>query len=151
RMDKGFYEAISTLEIENVFAYHDKTHIDSCGFGPFSVLSSLLAPDVRSTLVHYDSSGKQSGDYGNSVGYIAAAFSGPHSSTQASAALPRSDMKTLHKLAVDALDRGVRARKPLDYDALKKSVTLDAALEAKGAAFVTLDEHGELRGCIGTL
>jgi AmmeMemoRadiSam system protein A len=61
--------------------------------------------------------------------------------------LTEDEKKTLLRLAREALEKGVRGEMlpPLDQ------TSLSPALRTDGASFVTLTEHGQLRGCIGTL
>lgn len=57
------------------------------------------------------------------------------------------EQKILLRLAREAMECGVRG-KPLPT--LDES-TLPAVLREEGSSFVTLTEHGQLRGCIGSL
>jgi AmmeMemoRadiSam system protein A len=61
--------------------------------------------------------------------------------------LTLEEKQTLLRLARQSLELGVRGEKlpPLDWDSLSPT------LRADGASFVTLTEHGDLRGCIGAL
>lgn len=61
--------------------------------------------------------------------------------------LTTDEKQTLLRLARQALELGVRGEKlpPLDWD------SMSPILRADGASFVTLTEHGDLRGCIGAL
>ena len=61
--------------------------------------------------------------------------------------LTDDEKKTLLRLAREALERGVH-RQPLPR---LDQANLTPVLRARGASFVTLTEHGQLRGCIGTL
>lgn len=150
-LDLGFFHAVADLEPAEIVAYRDKTHIDSCGEGPFLVLSSLLAADARDTLVRYRQSGSKDGDYSTSVSYVGAVFSGPTAPADAGRELPRSDMRALLSIARRALDAGVKSNGKIDLAAVLGSLSSTPRLDEKRGAFVTLEEHGELRGCIGTL
>ncbi|HEX2996669.1 MAG TPA: AmmeMemoRadiSam system protein A [Anaerolineales bacterium] len=57
------------------------------------------------------------------------------------------EQKVLLRLAREAMEQGVRGRKlpPLDETLLTPN------LREEGSSFVTLTEHGQLRGCIGSL
>lgn len=61
--------------------------------------------------------------------------------------LTDEEKQTLLRLARQALEYAVRGQPlpPLD------PVSLSPILRAEGASFVTLTEHGDLRGCIGAL
>lgn len=58
-----------------------------------------------------------------------------------------AEQKVLLRLAREALEYGVRGRKlpPIDVTLLTPN------LREEGSSFVTLTEHGQLRGCIGSL
>src|SRR5512135_2674072 len=58
-----------------------------------------------------------------------------------------AEQKILLRLAREAMEHGVRGQKlpPLDEKLLAPS------LREEGSSFVTLTEHGQLRGCIGSL
>lgn len=57
------------------------------------------------------------------------------------------EQKVLLHLAREAMEKGVRGKKlpPLDETLLTPN------LREEGSSFVTLTEHGQLRGCIGSL
>jgi AmmeMemoRadiSam system protein A len=57
------------------------------------------------------------------------------------------EQKVLLRLAREAMEQGVRGKKlpPLDETQLTPN------LREEGSSFVTLTEHGQLRGCIGSL
>ena len=61
--------------------------------------------------------------------------------------LTAEEKQTLLKMAREALESGVRGKKPPAPDPTQ----LTPLLRAEGAAFVTLTVHGQLRGCIGAL
>ena len=53
----------------------------------------------------------------------------------------------LHDIAYDSIKSGLSSGKAMTVDSNK----LDAALQTSRATFVTLNKHGQLRGCIGML
>ncbi|MFC1589603.1 AmmeMemoRadiSam system protein A [Pseudomonadota bacterium] len=59
----------------------------------------------------------------------------------------KEQRQQLHDIAYDSIKSGLSSGKALDIDVSK----MDEDLRAKGATFVTLQKHGELRGCIGML
>jgi len=61
--------------------------------------------------------------------------------------LTETEKKTLLQLAREALECGVRGERLPALD----QAGLTPILQAKGASFVTLTEHSQLRGCIGAL
>jgi AmmeMemoRadiSam system protein A len=61
--------------------------------------------------------------------------------------LDPSQRRTLLRLARQSIEHGLGHGKAIEVDAARYS----AALRAQRAAFVTLETHGALRGCIGHL
>src|SRR5262249_42386843 len=125
--------------------------IDACGYHALLILANLLAPDVRATLVRYETSGANARSYDSSVSYVAAAFAGPHAPANAREALPRSEMKALLGVAIRALKRAVRAGAEVDPATARGDLRDGGRLGDAAGSFVTLKKRGELRGCIGTL
>ena len=60
--------------------------------------------------------------------------------------LSQDEREVLRKVALDSIRHGLEAGRPLVPDLGEAS----SILRAPGAAFVTLDLHGRLRGCIGS-
>lgn len=104
-------------------------------------------------LLRYANSGDTAGDKNRVVGYAAIAFSGspPPASTPATQENPMNtdtefspaERQELLRLARQTVESVARTGKPPAYEC-----TLPA-LERKRGAFVTLHQHGRLRGCIG--
>ncbi len=61
--------------------------------------------------------------------------------------LDDSQRETLLEIARDSILNGLREGRPLTVDPRD----FDPALQARRASFVTLNRHGQLRGCIGHL
>ena len=59
----------------------------------------------------------------------------------------KEQRQQLHDIAYDSIKSGLSNGTALTVDSSK----LDAALQTKRATFVTLNKHGQLRGCIGML
>jgi hypothetical protein len=62
---------------QGFLAYCQRTGITICGYHPLTLLLHLLADDAQVQLVHYSTSGEISGDYRQSVSYIAALVTQP--------------------------------------------------------------------------
>jgi len=124
-------------------AHLAKTHDTICGRGPIKLLLRILsmrggAQGVRTA---YDTSGKMTGDWSNSVTYQSFVF------TQRPGTLSereRAELLRIARATVAALLKGQQRPK---LDAGK----LPAALRDDGACFVTLENRGQLRGCIGNM
>jgi len=59
----------------------------------------------------------------------------------------KEQRQQLHDIAYQSIKHGLSSGRALTVDLTK----LDAALQTKRATFVTLNKHGQLRGCIGML
>jgi AmmeMemoRadiSam system protein B/AmmeMemoRadiSam system protein A len=147
------------------FAGHlDKTGDTICGRGPIKLLLRILsmlgrADGLRTGVEFF---GRISGDWSRSVTYQSIVFtrrtgtaeSPQRKEAQESILLPRrsstldsSERKELLKLARQTVTAYLEGKKLPDVDASK----LSPKLTADGACFVTLQNHGQLRGCIGNM
>ena len=88
-----------------------------------------------------DTSGNMTGDWSNSVTYQSFVF------TRRPGKLSEQDRAELLRIARATVKEQLSGKKPPEIDADK----LPAAIKADGACFVTLENHGELRGCIGNM
>ncbi len=148
KLDMGAYDLIAARDADGFRRYREETGITVCGFSPFSVLIHLLDDHGTPALVKYATSGAMTGDYSSSVSYFAIAFSSAE--PLANLQLGSDEMKLLHALACHTLDIAVRrGADAVDTDDLVKGLSLGPQLREKSGAFVTLKEHGDLRGCIG--
>ncbi|MFA5251487.1 MAG: AmmeMemoRadiSam system protein B [Phycisphaerae bacterium] len=155
KLDMGSFEQIKALDYKGFLDYRDKTGATICGFVPISILLSMLDKSVEAGLIKYATSGELTGDYTNSVSYFSIAFSGKwgHSSAvkpEANVgALSGEDKKQLLALARKSLVYFLHNRKTPDASDL--NITVSDAMKLQRAAFVTLKENSQLRGCIGDI
>lgn len=121
----------------------EKTHDTICGQAGIGLLLKILEPwdDVRGGRVAYDTSGNLTGDWANSVTYAGIAM------WRAGEGLAAAERATLLRIARDAVAEFTKSGKTLKADGGKYDLTV--ALKSPGAAFVTLTNAGQLRGCIG--
>jgi len=152
QLDMGAYERIKALDYKGFLDYHSKTGTTICGFVPISILLSMLDKSVEAKLIKYATSGELTGDYTNSVSYLSVAFLGkwgnsseikPEASIHE---LSKEDKKQLLALARKSLVYFLRNRK-----APELNVAVSDAMKCQRAAFVTLKENFQLRGCIGDI
>jgi hypothetical protein len=124
--------------------YLDQTKDTICGRAGIGLLLKVLEPwaDVRAARLAYDTSATVTGDYTNVVVYAAVAF------WREGEGLTAAEQATLLRLARDTVTQFLTTGQAPAVDPAKYDLT--AALKAPGAAFVTLKNAGQLRGCIGT-
>ena len=128
------------------FAEHlEKTNDTICGRGPILLLLRVLSMGGGGGAVAartgFDTSGHIAGDWTNSVTYQAFVF------TRRPPLMAEPLRKELLRLARETVTSFIRERKVPQFDGSK----LPAALREDGACFVTLQNHGDLRGCIGNM
>ena len=157
QLDMGAYDFIEKKDRQGFLDYCERTGITICGRAPITILLSMLLPEMRVRLLQYKTSGDLTGDFENSVSYLAAAVTGKwrkESGNQETQHILKEDLSTEDKEALLKL-----ARKTLEYYLNKgvKPSPADLGIEiSKGmqrimGAFVTLTENRELRGCIGEI
>jgi AmmeMemoRadiSam system protein B/AmmeMemoRadiSam system protein A len=120
-----------------------KTGDTICGRGPIALLLRTLAMQGGAQAVRaaFDTSGHMTGDWTNSVTYQSFVF------TRRVGTLAAAERAALLRLARQTVTALLNGEKPASPDAEK----LPAALRKDGACFVTLENHGQLRGCIGNM
>jgi hypothetical protein len=120
-----------------------KTGDTICGRGPISLLLRTLAMKGGAQAVRaaFDTSGHLTGDWTSSVTYQSFVFTGR------TGTLSPAERTELLRLARQTVTAFVSKQKPPNADTDK----LPAALRKDGACFVTLENHGQLRGCIGNM
>lgn len=138
-LDKRCIDAIVSLDMQNA------SRCEMCGYYPVLVLMRIAQKMNWSTkLLKYMNSGDVTGNRSGVVGYASIVFY---------KSLPGSDRselsveqkKYLLKLARDTIELYVREKKVLEPK------TDDPVLKENKGVFVTLEKHGQLRGCIGHL
>ena len=76
KLDMGAFEFIRKLDARGLLGYRDSTGATICGCVPIAVLLETLGKDTKVELLRYTTSGEMTGDYSNSVSYMAIAFRG---------------------------------------------------------------------------
>lgn len=120
-----------------------QTHDTICGRGPICLLLRTLAlkGGAQGTRTAYETSGHLVNDWENSVTYQSFVFT-PRIGT-----LNADERRELLRLARQSVTAYVLHQKSPDVN----TAALPPKLRADGACFVTLENHGELRGCIGNM
>jgi MEMO1 family protein len=153
-LDMGALARIAAGDAAGFIDYRTKTGITVCGFAPLALLLNLMPPQAQVHLLDYRTSGQLTGDYSNSVSYLAIAVNAKIPFSQVgqptSATLSDDEMILLHRIARRALELATRnglaavsaSRIALEFD-------IPDRLKQPSGAFVTLKKDGDLRGCIG--
>ncbi len=130
-------------DFDGFLAHLDKTEDTICGRGPILLLLRILSVHGGAAAVRsgFDTSGRMTGDWTNSVTYQAFVF------TRRPPLFDRALREALLRLARETVTAYVSERRMPAVDPAK----LPAPLREDGACFVTLKNHGDLRGCIGNM
>jgi len=157
KLDKEGIDLIANLDFNGFQKYLDKTEATICGRAPISLLIKLLQGKAEGKLLKYYTSGDLENDYSNSVGYASIVFIKKENPKEVQTEkkrtlieegdLTQDEEKTLLKLSREVLTKFLEEGKKPEID-LKKYNLTDRLKEKKGV-FVTLNEKGMLRGCIG--
>jgi hypothetical protein len=131
-------------QIENQ-SFAGTSNCEACGRD--AILIALRISEMngwKAKIIDYKNSGDTAGDKSAVVGYSAIAFYTDAQQFTAEVVNP-AEQKTLLKLARDAVETYVKEGKQPNLDNLDITDTMK---EVRGC-FVTLNENGQLRGCIG--
>ncbi|MFH1616651.1 MAG: AmmeMemoRadiSam system protein B [Planctomycetota bacterium] len=155
KLDMEAYEHISKLDSKGFLEYKERTGATICGYVPIAILLSMLKETVEAQLIKYDTSGRLTNDFTNSVSYLAVAFSGkwdvyplvepPHNNP----GLIEQDKERLLILARKSI-LYVLEKQRIPQESDLSSLISDVMRQPR-AAFVTLKKDGHLRGCIGDI
>jgi MEMO1 family protein len=164
-MDSLGIVCLETLDPERLQRYLSEGKVEACGGGSsISVIKAAVALGAnRAKLLKYGDSGDLSGDKSKVVGYIAAVLyeegTSPDDKTSNTAlkktdkaqteeelpkmlGLSESEKAELLKIARKSVELYLESGDVPDFD-------VSDNLRKYGAAFVTLEKQGQLRGCIG--
>jgi AmmeMemoRadiSam system protein B/AmmeMemoRadiSam system protein A len=156
QMDKVILDDIHAFDAQKLSRDLDSGKGEACGGGP--VIAVMVAAKElganRARVLKYLNSGDVTGDRSRVVGYGAAVLSRnsspPEKETDRkkvgiSLGLTAEEKKILRQVAQSSIERRLKGEKPG-----KMELSGEHLKEHRGA-FVTLNKHGQLRGCIGTI
>jgi len=155
KLDMGAYEYIADSDSRGFLDYKRRTGATICGYIPIAILLSMLDEPTEVKLLKYTTSGEITGDYNNSVSYLSVAFSGTWGSSPpprpagSASELTEQDRKQLLVLARKSIVSFLEWRKVPTAADLNVEVT--EAMKEPRAAFVTLKQNSQLRGCTGDI
>ena len=147
KLDLGAARLIRDKNYEGYMAYIRDKRPTICGRNAIAILLKLLPTEVKGRLLKYDTSGRMTGDFSQSVSYVSMAFTYPSGAKRSG--LTTAEKKTLVRLARQTIKTYLKTgRMPKDVEG---TYNLTDRLKGRSGAFVTLKKHGELRGCIGRI
>jgi AmmeMemoRadiSam system protein A/AmmeMemoRadiSam system protein B len=146
-------------DLEGFDGHLRRTGDTICGRQPVRLLLALLPPDAAARRLAADTSGRMTGDFTNSVSYLAMVYRSSSGWLPVSRRSRGSRFEQGPEVLVpEAREIALRiARTALEYylerdhipDARELGVPSSGAMREPHAAFVTLKKEGALRGCIG--
>jgi len=139
-LDMGAVDRMLEIDLDGFLEYREKTGITICGRRTVGLLLALLPENTHATLLGYDTSGKKTGRWDNSVSYVGVIYT---------AALTKEERAFALRLARESLTRFVKTGER--FDPVKAGWKIPEALTKTAGAFVTLSVGGRLRGCIGDI
>jgi AmmeMemoRadiSam system protein B/AmmeMemoRadiSam system protein A len=150
-LDNQVVSAVEAFDAKRLEGSLKSGTCEACGGGP--VMAVMIAAKAlggdKVKILRYATSGDITGDRTQVVGYLSAGIwkSKDGANTDAKDTdqerLTEAERKDLLRIARTTIE------KKLKGEALPKWTPLTSLLGEKRGAFVTLREHGELRGCIG--
>ncbi len=141
KLDMGAVGFILKGDEKELLKYAKEKKTTICGIYPIAIVLSLLPKQAKGYLLHYTTSGEITGDYTNSVSYVAIALDKPD------VKIGIKEKRAFLKLARFTLDYYFNHAHP--PETWEIPVELSPALRLKKGAFVTLKKSANLRGCIG--
>lgn len=148
RLDQLVIDAVSHYDPKVLSNRLSKDSCEACGGGPI-VTAMLITKKLGATKakpVMYATSGNISGDYSQVVGYLAAVFY-KEKETKIGIGLgfTGEEKIQLKEIAWKAAEAAVLGKK------LSTVKNISEKLKEPYGVFVTLNKHGNLRGCIGRI
>jgi len=146
-LDEGFIEAAGSLDAGLLLRTLRGESATVCGREPIALLLEALgllpnAEDIYQWAIDYETSGDLTGDYSHCVSYAALGYF-PWSSF----ALGPEDQRLL----LDAAKKTLAHYQETGNAEPVAPVGHSKALFRKAGAFVTLEQNGRLRGCVGRI
>ena len=156
-LDLGIFDLFSKKDVGGFMRRLDETGATVCGRDPLSFLLAMLPADAKVERTAYETSGQMTHDTRNSVSYIGALVTGSWSAAakenkdmkKDSEMLSDEDCARLLGLARETITQASRTGTTRVSGSEPKELT--EGMKAVRGGFVTLNKHGELRGCIGEI
>jgi AmmeMemoRadiSam system protein B/AmmeMemoRadiSam system protein A len=153
KLDGGAVEKIRAGDAAGFAAYCDQTGATICGQDTIGVLLRMLPEKFTARQLAYDTSGRSTGDFENSVSYATIAFYRDDPSIRKDKPrkleLAEEDKQALLALARKTIELTLKGKPPSRPEDLGAEPT--PAMKEVMGGFVTLTIDGDLRGCIGEI
>ena len=154
KLDSVVLDHIERMDTEGLLNDLENGVCEACGGGPI-VTTMMVAKRLganKAKLLKYANSGDVTGDKSGVVGYASAVFYKGNTAESVKGkrdvgvdmGLTGAEKSRLLEIARDTIECRLAGKKLPEFHALE-SITL----KEKRGAFVTLQKHGQLRGCIG--
>lgn len=136
---------LENFDINLLEKYLSEEKVKMCGGG--AVVAVLKAAKAKGAdkikILKYGDSGDVSGDKSSVVSYVAAvAYKSKDNNLPQKAILSDDEKNDLLKIARQTIETFLKTRQVPQFE-------ISSRLKEPGAAFVTLEKQGQLRGCIG--
>jgi len=147
-LDDLVVEAVAKYDPELLYNRLKTDSCEACGAGP--IITVMFAASAmgatHSKPLYYATSGDITGDRAQVVGYLAAAFyRGEEGKVGVDLGFSEDEKTKLKEIARISIESAVKGKKPPEPDGLTKK------LKEPYGIFVTINKHGDLRGCIGRI
>ena len=144
-------KAIMNMDIEGFHRHVEDTGDTICGRAPIMTLLSAIPGSAMVVPLKFDTSGRMTGDWSNTVSYLSVALflglnRGPFQGIEV---LEESEQQALLKLARETVRLHLSGRALPDPE--KEWKEIPDRLRQEFGVFVTLKKQGNLRGCIGSI
>jgi AmmeMemoRadiSam system protein B/AmmeMemoRadiSam system protein A len=160
KLDSVGIKCLEQLDPDKLMRLLASGETEACGGGPTAaVLKAAIAAGANQVkILKYGDSGDLTGDKSSVVGYVAAVIYRSHDTPTKKPNQEEAEVKGTMKPSAQYISETDRkrlleiARKSIEgylADGNAPEFTVSDFLKEPGAAFVTLKEFGELRGCIG--
>lgn len=148
RLDKLIIDAVSNYDPKALSNKLKKDSCEACGGAPI-ITAMLITKKMGATKaksVMYATSGNITGDYSQVVGYLSAVFyKEKEAKVGVDLGFTDEEKLRLKEIARKSVEAAVRGEK------LPEFKNIPQKLKEPYGIFVTLNKHGNLRGCIGRI
>ncbi|MDH4209920.1 MAG: AmmeMemoRadiSam system protein B [candidate division WOR-3 bacterium] len=148
RLDNMVVEAMAKFDPELLYNRLKTDSCEACGGGPM-ITAMLVARQLgadKSKPLYYATSGDITGDRAQVVGYMAAAFyKEQEMKVGVDLGFSKKEKEKLKTIARETIEAVVRGKKTTTPTGITKK------LKEPYGIFVTINKHGNLRGCIGRI